>query len=180
MSLSPSAATSNISDIPSKRRRTHSLIAQNSNNNLDHQDMSQSPADTAHSSQQPQGAAHIPKRGARACTACRKGKNRCEGEVRLFKTRLRSSPLCSLARLSRPGPALHSLGSLSSMSVEWNRLCVRETREEKYKCYNWRQCRVSFRSDELAPSSLTPLNRRLSRLEGQYLVHAQSLYFEVI
>lgn len=23
----------------------------------------------------------IPKRGARACTACRKGKNRCEGEV---------------------------------------------------------------------------------------------------
>jgi hypothetical protein len=24
---------------------------------------------------------HIPKRGARACTACRKGKNRCEGEV---------------------------------------------------------------------------------------------------
>lgn len=25
---------------------------------------------------------HIPKRGARACTACRKGKNRCEGEVR--------------------------------------------------------------------------------------------------
>jgi len=28
------------------------------------------------------GSAHIPKRGARACTACRKGKNRCEGEVR--------------------------------------------------------------------------------------------------
>jgi len=24
---------------------------------------------------------HIPKRGARACTACRKGKNRCEGEA---------------------------------------------------------------------------------------------------
>ena len=24
---------------------------------------------------------HIPKRGARACTACRKGKNRCEGDV---------------------------------------------------------------------------------------------------
>ncbi|KAJ8489531.1 hypothetical protein ONZ51_g2876 [Trametes cubensis] len=27
--------------------------------------------------------AHIPKRGARACTNCRKGKNRCEGEVSL-------------------------------------------------------------------------------------------------
>jgi hypothetical protein len=26
----------------------------------------------------------IPKRGARACTACRKGKNRCEGEVSRF------------------------------------------------------------------------------------------------
>ena len=28
---------------------------------------------------------HIPKRGARACTNCRKGKNRCEGEVRLSR-----------------------------------------------------------------------------------------------
>lgn len=28
----------------------------------------------------------IPKRGARACTACRKGKNRCEGEVRVLST----------------------------------------------------------------------------------------------
>jgi len=28
----------------------------------------------------PSVSAHIPKRGARACTACRKGKNRCEGE----------------------------------------------------------------------------------------------------
>src|ERR1700733_8706391 len=27
---------------------------------------------------------HVPKRGARACTACRKGKNRCEGEVSLI------------------------------------------------------------------------------------------------
>jgi len=30
--------------------------------------------------QQPPPPGHIPKRGARACTACRKGKNRCEGE----------------------------------------------------------------------------------------------------
>ena len=29
----------------------------------------------------PPPTAHIPKRGARACTNCRKGKNRCEGEV---------------------------------------------------------------------------------------------------
>lgn len=33
----------------------------------------------AQQSQIPPG--HIPKRGARACTACRKGKNRCEGDV---------------------------------------------------------------------------------------------------
>ncbi|KAG8999994.1 hypothetical protein FRB94_008806 [Tulasnella sp. JGI-2019a] len=26
------------------------------------------------------GSGHVPKRGARACTACRKGKNRCEGD----------------------------------------------------------------------------------------------------
>ena len=30
---------------------------------------------------------HIPKRGARACTACRKGKNRCEGEVSRLSAR---------------------------------------------------------------------------------------------
>ena len=129
MSLSPSATTSNASDIPSKRRRTHSLIAQNNSNS--HQAMSQSPADPAHSSQTPVPSAHIPKRGARACTACRKGKNRCEGEVRLFKKPLAllSPPLLLTGPLSRPGPA--SLGSLSSMSVEWNCLCIRETREEK-------------------------------------------------
>ncbi|OAX36573.1 hypothetical protein K503DRAFT_867495 [Rhizopogon vinicolor AM-OR11-026] len=85
MSLSPSATTSNASDIPSKRRRTHSLIAQNNNNS--HQGMSQSPADAAHSPQ-PDSSAHIPKRGARACTACRKGKNRCEGEAPCRRCRL--------------------------------------------------------------------------------------------
>jgi hypothetical protein len=135
MSLSPSATTSNASDIPSKRRRTHSLIAQN---NSTHQGMSQSPADAAHSPQPPVSSAHIPKRGARACTACRKGKNRCEGEVRLFKCRLRDyrPPLAHWPALP-PGPA--SLGSLSSMSVEWNYLCFRETREENLQCRAWTQ-----------------------------------------
>ncbi|KJA19930.1 hypothetical protein HYPSUDRAFT_143069 [Hypholoma sublateritium FD-334 SS-4] len=36
-------------------------------------------AEAAESPQQ--NSAHIPKRGARACTSCRKGKNRCEGEA---------------------------------------------------------------------------------------------------
>ncbi|KAI0267591.1 hypothetical protein BGY98DRAFT_1023141, partial [Russula aff. rugulosa BPL654] len=46
---------------------------------------------------------HIPKRGARACTACRKGKNSCEGEV--------------MTRLYRLGPKIYKTGSLSSLSV---------------------------------------------------------------
>lgn len=45
--------------------------------------MSQSPSASVsngyHNQHQP--SPHIPKRGARACTACRKGKNRCEGEA---------------------------------------------------------------------------------------------------
>ena len=52
------------------------------------------------SQQQP----HIPKRGARACTSCRKGKNRCEGEVRLvFLVYFHSQrPVITV-----PGPALY-------------------------------------------------------------------------
>ncbi|KAJ7680323.1 hypothetical protein DFH06DRAFT_1162653 [Mycena polygramma] len=69
MSLSPSASPSN-SENAAKRRRT----ADNSDPNL------------------PQNA-HIPKRGARACTACRKGKNRCEGEAPCRRCQL-SGTLC--------------------------------------------------------------------------------------
>lgn len=63
MSHSPTASLSNSSESVPKKRKT---IGQG--------DMSM-----AASSQQ---QSHIPKRGARACTSCRKGKNRCEGEVR--------------------------------------------------------------------------------------------------
>jgi hypothetical protein len=38
------------------------------------------------------GSGHIPKRGARACTACRKGKNRCEGEVSNLSVRADPRP----------------------------------------------------------------------------------------
>lgn len=70
MSLSPPASVSNhSSDVPSKKRRTATEMS-----------MMQSSIDST-------SAQHIPKRGARACTACRKGKNRCEGEVSCeFKT----------------------------------------------------------------------------------------------
>ncbi|KAG5715925.1 Protein priB [Termitomyces sp. T112] len=69
MSLSP-ASLSNESESISKRRRTGSDAV---NRPLEQP----LPAPSAPSQVVP----HIPKRGARACTACRKGKNRCEGEA---------------------------------------------------------------------------------------------------
>ncbi|KAG9221145.1 hypothetical protein CCMSSC00406_0005416 [Pleurotus cornucopiae] len=68
MSLSPSAASNDSEGHTIKRRRTDSIADTH---------MSQSPTDGPAHNAQP--TAHIPKRGARACTACRKGKNRCEG-----------------------------------------------------------------------------------------------------
>ena len=75
--------------------------------------------------QQSSQAAHIPKRGARACTACRKGKNRCEGEVReLFYGHFRilqkllTGPLTPTARVLCPRPA----GTLPTLSAQWNAL----------------------------------------------------------
>ncbi|CAG8731537.1 6841_t:CDS:2, partial [Acaulospora colombiana] len=44
--------------------------------------------------------ASIPKRGARACTACRKGKNRCEGEVR--RANSSSTPASTVNPLPSP------------------------------------------------------------------------------
>jgi hypothetical protein len=69
--MSTSPAVSSSSDSPLKRRRAsggdmaEGAFVQDNNN---------APMQL----QQPQ----VPKRGARACTSCRKGKNRCEGEVR--------------------------------------------------------------------------------------------------
>ena len=79
----------------------------------------------------PPPTAHIPKRGARACTNCRKGKNRCEGEVsrlclpsRACKGPLgaasppSSRQLTSTWSANPPGPAF-VVGSVSSMSAQW-------------------------------------------------------------
>lgn len=79
MSLSPT--TSNEYEPSSVKRRRTSFTASSQRS-----EMAQSPLEANGSGQglpPPVGSAHIPKRGARACTACRKGKNRCEGEVRL-------------------------------------------------------------------------------------------------
>lgn len=110
MSLSPSASVSNGSETTAKRRRTSNA------------DMSRGSVEAHNHSSNHTGSANIPKRGARACTACRKGKNRCEGEVR-FVFILAIRTVCSLVRPPvRPG--FFCLGSMSSLPTQWNSLCV--------------------------------------------------------
>lgn len=80
MSLSPTTSTSNYDDQPNgKRRRTTSF----NNGHGSRSEMASPHESPAGHGAPPVPPSHIPKRGARACTNCRKGKNRCEGEVRL-------------------------------------------------------------------------------------------------
>lgn len=83
MSLSPTTSNDTYDPPAGKRRRTSFTLTTAYGSGTPAQMMS--PQDQAPQ----QGAAatpqsHIPKRGARACTACRKGKNRCEGDVSLL------------------------------------------------------------------------------------------------
>lgn len=93
MSLSPSESTSMHSDqgasiFPNgahKRKRTSFSSAHDSGPGLHYPDVhpvATNPGPPGHSPLNgSNGPSAAPKRGARACTACRKGKNRCEGEV---------------------------------------------------------------------------------------------------
>ncbi|KAJ7287530.1 hypothetical protein C8J57DRAFT_1495956 [Mycena rebaudengoi] len=77
MSLSPSASVSNGSEAANaKRRRTDNDLSMSHSGDMGQQSNS-----------------NIPKRGARACTSCRKGKNRCEGESPCRRCQL-SGTLC--------------------------------------------------------------------------------------
>jgi len=76
MSLSPTASASNGSESAPKRRRTNGA------------DTNGSPAIPGG----PPDPGRIPKRGARACTACRKGKNRCEGDAPCRRCQLSGTP----------------------------------------------------------------------------------------
>ncbi|KAF8893354.1 hypothetical protein BD779DRAFT_1505746 [Infundibulicybe gibba] len=96
MSLSPSASVSNGSEAASKRRRTNS------------DGMNQPTESPAHS----QSTTHIPKRGARACTACRKGKNRCEGEAPCRRCQSSGTP-CVFEK-----PEKKNVQAMSGPSVE--------------------------------------------------------------
>ncbi|KAH6913825.1 hypothetical protein BKA70DRAFT_1259564 [Coprinopsis sp. MPI-PUGE-AT-0042] len=73
MSQSPTVAGANGSEHAAKRRRTDAgsvpVVAGE-----------HSPAGMQGAHVSASAPTHIPKRGARACTNCRKGKNRCEGE----------------------------------------------------------------------------------------------------
>lgn len=125
MSLSPSTSNDTYDQPTGKRRRT-SFSINTSYNNSGNGQMMPSPQDQTSNQQllTPTPQAHIPKRGARACTACRKGKNRCEGEVRLLpRARFPSSRCLSLARILRPARLIDLLaGSMSTMSTKWHTL----------------------------------------------------------
>ncbi|KAF8532542.1 hypothetical protein JB92DRAFT_2688064 [Gautieria morchelliformis] len=108
MSLSPTTSVSN-SEAPNKKRRT-SGPNNGSANGVQQQD-AQSPStqDKAHPPVQ------IPKRGARACTACRKGKNRCEGESPCRRCQL-SGTLCVFEKPEKKNVSLMSTGSVERIS----------------------------------------------------------------
>ncbi|KAF8161081.1 hypothetical protein B0H34DRAFT_781703 [Crassisporium funariophilum] len=99
MSQSPSASVSNDSESAAKKRRTSvgglTMTAPLSADNMSQQ---QSP--------------HIPKRGARACTACRKGKNRCEGEAPCRRCQASGTP-CVFEK-----PEKKNVQGMSSASIE--------------------------------------------------------------
>lgn len=107
MSLSPTTSTSNYDDQPSgKRRRTTSFTAAANGGGRSEMASPQDPP-SGHGLPSSVPSAHIPKRGARACTNCRKGKNRCEGEVRTLRPVRSLSPDADSPRLPahppRPG-----------------------------------------------------------------------------
>ena len=79
MSHSPSASISNNSESANKKRKAPASSADIM--------AAATPIDGGSQHQPSASATHIPKRGARACTSCRKGKNRCEGEVRVLCSR---------------------------------------------------------------------------------------------
>lgn len=106
MSLSPS--TSAEYDHPTaKRRRTSFPVGGSAR--ADAMAMSPDNAPPGLSAPSASSATHIPKRGARACTACRKGKNRCEGEVRPALSLPRPAPHDARGPRSRPARPLPRL-----------------------------------------------------------------------
>ena len=116
------------------------------------------------SQQQP----HIPKRGARACTSCRKGKNRCEGEVR---------PVFLAVTFTHRGPSIPFPARLFI-----NRLLVVDAKPAVPLAFSKSQSEKMYKGPQQVSSmpflvfyhrlyDSSFYHRRISRLEGQYLVH---------
>jgi len=103
MSLSPTNSTITSPVIPAKRRRAPA------NQQVPQPLMDESPTTPGGSS------GHIPKRGARACTACRKGKNRCEGEAPCRRCQLSGQP-CIFEKPEKKNGQLLSTASVERLS----------------------------------------------------------------
>lgn len=66
---------------PAKRRKMSETNGHLVDHNLQQQPNPAAVATGSNTNNNGVALPNVPKRGARACTACRKGKNRCEGEV---------------------------------------------------------------------------------------------------
>jgi len=106
MSLSPSTSVSN-SESPHKKRRTGGSSNGIAGGQLEAE--GSSPQEKANT------PVHIPKRGARACTACRKGKNRCEGEAPCRRCQL-SGTLCVFEKPEKKNVSVMPNGSIERIS----------------------------------------------------------------
>ncbi|KAF8530530.1 hypothetical protein BU17DRAFT_35754 [Hysterangium stoloniferum] len=112
MSLSPSTSVSN-SDVPNKRRRTSPPNGvPSASNGITADGMQQNGQPPGQKQTSP---VHIPKRGARACTACRKGKNRCEGEAPCRRCQLNGTQCIFEKPEKKIVPAMSS-GSIERIS----------------------------------------------------------------
>ncbi|KAI0283585.1 hypothetical protein BGY98DRAFT_1087731 [Russula aff. rugulosa BPL654] len=103
MSLSSTNSTIPSPVIPSKRRRAAA-----------NQPFPEPPMDDSPSASSA-NPGHIPKRGARACTACRKGKNRCEGEAPCRRCQLSGQP-CVFEKPEKKNGQLLSTASVERLS----------------------------------------------------------------
>ncbi len=160
MSLSPTASVSNGSETTSKRRRTGSMDTSMNPDSPMQQQSSQSP--------------HIPKRGARACTNCRRGKNRCEGEVKYPSLSFNRPASLTMARITAPARRFVSCRRLAVDARPAVPLVYSKNPKRKVSKHYPMQVLsehqfLHVQHDLLLMPPSKP-SRRLSRLEGQYLV----------
>lgn len=145
MSLSPTSA--NGSESSAKRRRTDST------------DATASPIIPASGP-----PAHIPKRGARACTACRKGKNRCEGEAPCRRCQLSGTP-CIFEKPEKkqqlvPGPSIERLSRLEGqyLVMQSQMIGMQSTLDKILNAVQQSGQSQNFSASAIASESYSPRN----------------------